>query len=456
MSLGPRLRIRARWVLPVTSPPIENGAVLITGDGKIAEVGPAEIVTADSVGHMDLGEAVLMPGLINVHAHPELAAFRGLLDDLPFHLWIPNLMRCKREAALTDDDYDVAACWTCVEALRAGITTLAATETSGAAVTALLESGMRGIVYIETFGPAPYQVTESMAELRQRITQLGASANDRVRLGVSPHAPFTVSNELFVAAASFARTENLPLATHAAESEVEELLVREGAGPFAAGLRARGIETPHRANTPVELLERLGVLALQPLLIHCVRLNDDDLRRIAGSGSAIAHCPIANARLGHGIARIVEARAAGITVGLGTDSVASNNRLDLLEEARVAQLMQRVRLTASGPLPSSQLLELATISGARALGIDERVGSLDPGKDADLCAVALNGAHAVPVPDPVSALFHAARGSDVVLTMVQGHVLFDGRTVATLNEPQLKARLNAVGHRLRRARGLAR
>jgi cytosine/adenosine deaminase-related metal-dependent hydrolase len=452
MSLGPRLRISARWVLPVTGPPIENGAVLITGDGKIAEVGPAQTVMADSVGHMNLGDAVLLPGLVNVHAHPELAGFRGLLDDLPFHLWIPTLMRCKREAALTDEDYAIAARWTCIEALRAGITTLAATEASGAGVSALLESGMRGIVYLETFGPAPHQVSDSMTELRQRVAEFGAIANERVRIGVSPHAPFTVSDDLFVAVAEFAQTEGLAVATHAAESEVEELLVRDGAGPFAAGLRARGIETPQRANTPIELLDRLGVLALQPLLIHCVRLLDDDLRRIADSGSSIAHCPIANARLGHGIARVVEAREAGITVGLGTDSVASNNRLDLLEEARVAQLMQRARLTASGPLPSDQLLELATIAGARALGIDDRVGSIEVGKDADLCAVALHAAHAVPSPDPVSALFHAARGSDVILTMVQGHVLFDGRTVATLDEPGLKHRLSAVADRLHLSR----
>jgi cytosine/adenosine deaminase-related metal-dependent hydrolase len=452
VSSSPRLRISARWVLPVTSAPIENGAVLITADGRIAAVGPADQVPGDSVGHLDLGEAVLLPGLVNVHAHPELAGFRGLLDDLPFHQWIPTLMRCKRAAELTDEDYLTAARWTTIETLRAGMTTVAATETSGAAVTALAESGQRGVVYLETFGPAPEQANASLAELRERIAKLGALVNDRVQLGVSPHAPYTVSDDLYQQTANFARVEGLPMATHAAEAEVEELLIREGAGPFAAGLRTRGIATPPRGESTIELLQRLGVLSLKPLLIHCVRIDRDDIQRIRDSGSTIAHCPIANARLGHGIAPIVEARAAGIPVALGTDSVASNNRLDLLEEARVAQLAQRGRLAAAGPLPAQELLELVTLCGARALGLDDRIGSLDPGKDADLCAVTLTGSHTLPSEDPLATLFHAAGASDVIMTMVQGRVLFDGRTVITQNEAELEPCIRELGVRLRNGR----
>lgn len=448
MSAAPRLRISARWVLPVTAAPIENGAVLIDADGRIAEVGVTDQVPTESVGHLDLGDAVLLPGLVNAHAHPELAAFRGLLEDLPFHEWIPTLMRCKREGALTDDDCLTAARWTCVDSLRAGTTTLAATETSGAAVAALLESGQRGVVFLETFGPAPDQMRAALTDLQQRLDRIAPLANDRVRLGVSPHAPYTVSDELYVGAADVARRAGLPLATHAAEAEVEELLVRHGTGPFAAGLRTRGITTPPRGQSTIELLDRLGVLELRPLLIHCVRLSGADIQRIRDSGSTIVHCPIANARLGHGIAPVVEARAAGVSVALGTDSVASNNRLDLIDEARVAQLMQRARLAATGPLPGTELLELITLAGARALGLADRIGSLERGKDADLCAVALTGAHTAPAPDPYAALFHAARGTDVILTMVQGRVLFDGRAVTTLNETELARRINALGSRL--------
>jgi 5-methylthioadenosine/S-adenosylhomocysteine deaminase len=290
----------------------------------------------------------------------------------------------------------VAARWTCVEAIRAGQTTVAATETSGAAVEAFVEAGLRGRVYLETFGPSPAQVSDALAELRGRVQELAPLASERVSIGVSPHAPYTVSDALYVAAAAFARVENLPVAAHAAEAEAERLLVTSGAGPFAAGLRTRGIPTPLRGHSTIELLDRLGVLETRPLLIHCVQVDEGDLARIAYHGCAIAHCPVANARLGHGSAPIVEARAAGVNVGLGTDSVASNNRLDLLEEARCAQLLQRARLHSSGALTGAELLRLVTIEGARTLGLEQRIGSLERGKDADLCAISLDAPHMIP------------------------------------------------------------
>ena len=449
-ALRPQL-LTARWVLPVTSPPIENGAVRVAADGRIEAVGSIEAVgTGEQL--LDLGNAAILPGLVNLHAHPELAGFRGLLDDLPFHQWIPTLMRCKRDAQLTPEDYDVAAAWTCLESVRAGVTTMGATEASGAAIGALRTAGMRGIVYLEVFGPAPSQVAESVAELRSRIARFAPQATDIVRIGVSPHAPYTVSDALYVTTAGLAKSEGFPVAAHVAEAEAEELLVHDGVGPFAAGLRTRGIVTPSRGKSTVELLDRLGVLDRRPLLIHCVRVNDDDLRRIANRGAAIAHCPIANARLGHGIAPMVEARAAGITVGIGTDSVAANNRIDLIEEARVAQIVQRARLRSSGAFDSTDLLRMVTIDGARALGIDDRVGSLEVGKDADVCAVSLDHAHSVPTASITNAIFHAARGSDVILTMVQGKTLFDGQQVLTLPEAELRTRIVSIGERLRHAR----
>ncbi len=443
--------IAARWVLPVTSAPIPDGAVLIADDGTIADVGSAHALQADGAKRIDLGDAALLPGLVNVHAHPELSVFRGLLDDLPFHEWIPTLMRCKQGANLTPEDYDVAARWTCVEALRTGQTTMAATEASGAAVAAFTDSGLRGRVYLETFGPSTAQVSAALADLRTRLDALAPLAGPRVSLGISPHAPYTVSDALYIAAAGLARVENLPLALHVAESEVETLLVREGLGAFAAGLRTRGIATPQRGHSTIELLDRLGVLDERALLIHCVQIDEEDIARIANRGCAIAHCPVANARLGHGVAPIIEARLAGVRVGLGTDSVASNNRLDLLEEARTAQIVQRARLRSSGALPGSELLRLVTIDGARALGLEQRIGSLERGKDADLCAVRLDAPHTVPAPDIENALFHEARGSDVVLTMVQGRVLFDGQ-LHTLDQNDLADRVRGIAERLQCAR----
>ncbi len=444
MRLRPT-RYAARWIFPVAGAPIRDGALLVDAAGRIAAVGPAAAVPAqDGVDTVDLGNAALLPGLVNVHGHPELSIIRGLLDDLSFHEWIPALNRTKARAGLAPEDYSIAARWTCVEALAAGITTFGATEDSGAALDALNEAGMRGVVYQEVFGPAPERADASLAGLVRKVEAMRGRETDRVRVGVSPHAPYTVSDALLRATADYALADGLPLALHAAEAEAEMLLVRDGAGPFAEGLRARAIETPRRGRSTLELLDRLGVLRTRPLLIHCVWVDAEDRRRIADAGAAVAHCPAANARLGHGIAPLQELLDEGIAVGLGTDSVASNNRLDIFEEARLAQLFQRARLRSGRLLTADALLRLATIEGARVLGLEDRVGTLAPGKDADLCAVSFAGPHIVPVHDPVSSLFHAARAPDVLLTAVQGRVLYRDGRILSLDADALRPRVEAL------------
>jgi cytosine/adenosine deaminase-related metal-dependent hydrolase len=442
---------RARWILPVTSAPIAEGAVLVGDDGRIAAVAPAAALEPQEGWRVEeLGEAALLPGLVNVHAHPELAMFRGALEDLCFRDWILRLVGVKR-AALGEADYAAAARWTLVEALRSGITTLAATESSGASAAALREAGLRGVVYQEVFGPDPNAAQDAMATLRGAVACLREHESDLVRVGISPHAPYTVSDRLFTAVAEFAREDGLPLAVHAAESAIEHRLVMHGDGDFAPGLRARGIATPPRGRSTIELLDRLGVLATRPLLIHCVRVDGDDLARIAGAGAAVAHCPVANARLGHGVAPYAAMVAAGVGVGLGTDSVASNNRLDLLEEARIASVLHRAAAAGCDLLGPAELLRLCTLDGARALGLDGRIGSLEPGKDADLCAVSLAAPHVRPVHDPAAAVLHAARGCDVVLTVVRGRVLHRDGRVETLDPIALEAAVEDAAARVREA-----
>ena len=443
----------AGWVLPVTSPPVPDGGVLVGGDGRIAAVGPRErLPSGDRVAVVDLGSAILLPGLVNAHVHAELSAFRGLLEDLPFQQWIPALRRCKLAAAPTPEELRASALLTCAESLAAGITTFGATEDSDAAVRALRESGMRGLVFRETFGPDPAQATDAVGQLRATVAAQRAEAGDLVRVGVSPHAPYTISDALYTQVALLAAEEDLPIAVHAAEAEVEEALVVRGEGPFAAGLRTRGIATPPRARSVVALLARTGILERAPLVIHALRVDREDMASLAAAGASVAHCPTANARLGHGIAPVVELRAAGVNVALGTDSVASNNRLDLLEEARTAQLLQRARLASASALAGAELLELATIAGARALGLADRIGSLEPGKDADLCAVRTERPHTEPALDPLATLFQAARGSDVVLATVRGRVLYRAGRFHTLDPARLYPLVRRLAARLAAAR----
>jgi 5-methylthioadenosine/S-adenosylhomocysteine deaminase len=423
--------------------------LLVDGRGRIAAVGPEfAIEPPDGCEIVELGNAVLLPGLVNVHAHPELAMFRGALEDLAFRDWILRLVGGRRRV-LDDDDFRAAAIWTCVESMRGGVTTLAATEASGAAAAAMAELGMRGTAYLEIFGPDPSQAAPAIESFRVSLREFRRVESDLVRIGISPHAPYTVSDELYREAARLARAEELPMAVHIAESVAERRLVQHGDGDFAPGLNARGIATPPRASSPVALLHRLGVLEVRPLLIHCVDLDPDDFSRIAESGSTVGHCPVANARLGHGLAPVNRLRAMGVAVGIGTDSVGANNRLDLLEEARIASLLQRAALHSHNALPADELLRLCTLEGARALGLDARIGTLEAGKDADLCAVSLEGQHVRPVHDPVAALFHAARAGDVVMTVVRGRVIYRGGDELGPSAERAFARVEEAAERLR-------
>ena len=395
--------------------------------GRITYVGSREGAPAGE--RQDLGDCALMPGLVNTHTHLELTAMRGWLEDLPFRKWIIRLTKARQEV-LTPDRLLASARLGIAEGLLAGITTYADTCESGATHQALRDMGVRGRMYLEVFGPQPEQAKESIEALGTRLTAFRQSDTALVGSGVSPHAPYSVSDALFTGAAMMAIAQQLPIAVHAAESEAEQRLVAEAAGDFADALRARNIAVSPRAASTVELLERTGVLESKPLLIHCVRASREDIRRIAKHGATIAHCPASNAKLGHGVADLAGFLEAGVAVGLGSDSVASNNRMDMLDEARLAVLFGRAVERRWDSLPAKLGLELATIGGARALGLDAEIGSLDTGKSADLAAFPLDGVHAQPVQDPESALLFATSGRGATLVTVAGEELVrNGRLV---------------------------
>jgi 5-methylthioadenosine/S-adenosylhomocysteine deaminase len=431
-------RYHARWVLPIAAPPIVDGTV-VEEQGRIVWVGPRADAPARGGADVDLGDALLMPGLVNAHCHLELTAMRGFLDGLDFREWILRLTRA-RSAVLTSDMLVDASRLGVVEGLVAGVTTFGDTGDSGTGFDAMLDQGVRGICYREVFGPDPAQCERSVGELRAKAAAMRERETALVRVGVSPHAPYTVSDSLFAATAALAARESYPLAVHIAESALETDLVVRGAGAFADGLRARGIDVAPRARSPVALLERLGVLGVAPLLIHCVRVDVDDVRAIAVHDCGVAHCPASNARLGHGIAPLRELLAANVRVGLGSDSVASNDRMDLLEEARLASLFAGAREECAAALPAHRALELATLGGARALGLEREIGTIEVGKAADLAAFPLDRAHRAPVHDPAAAAVFAIAGGPASFVAVAGRVrVRDGRLVD--DDPTLHARV---------------
>lgn len=450
MTVTPaRTLYTAAWVLPIATPPIEDGAVLVEGE-RIVWVGPAVVapVTAESARIVPLGAAALLPGLVNAHTHLELTSLRGFLEGLDFRSWLRTLTIVRRDL-LSEADLLDAARLGLVEALRHGITTVADTTDSAMSLTAMRELGVRGIGYVEVFGPDPAQRDASLARLRERVDALRVHDTALVRTGVSPHAPYTVSAPLFAATADYARAEQLPIAVHVAESAAETAFVCDGAGPFADGLRARDIAVAPQARSPIALLEATGVLAARPLLIHVVRADDEDLARIAAHGATIVHCPISNAKLGHGIAPLDRMLAHGIATGLGSDSVASNDRMHLLDEARQAALLHAVRAGEPDSLTAHAALELATRGGAAALGLSSVVGTLEAGKAADLAAFSLEGPELQPVHDPAVTLVHALAGRAVarLVTVAGRERVRDG--IVTDDDPQWAQRAAATGARLR-------
>jgi cytosine/adenosine deaminase-related metal-dependent hydrolase len=431
----------ARFVLPITEAPIENGSVTVE-NGRITYVGSRRDSAGESI---ELGEAILMPGLVNAHCHLELTAMRGFLEDLDFRRWILRLTSAKRSVMNRETLLDSARAGL-EEGIAAGVTTYADTCDSGVVIEAMREYGVRGIMYQELFGPDPAQCEQSIAEFRAKLVRLKTQVSPLCRVGISPHAPYTVSDDLFRASAALAREEHLPMAIHIAESDVEVQLVVEGQGSFADGLRGRGIPVAPRARSPIALLANLGVLDLKPLLIHCIQVDAEDLDQIAGHRAPVSHCPISNAKLGHGIAPLLETLAAGIDVGLGSDSVASNNRINLLDEARAALLMQRARVRTHHALTASDVLELATLGGACALGLAGEIGSLEVGKSADLAAFEIGAT--VPTLDPTAAAIFAVDGARATLVTVAGEPRVVGGRLLKPN-PGLRQRVQHTANALR-------
>lgn len=452
-----RTRYHARWVVPVATPPVEQGTVVVDG-AHIAWVGPRDHAPPGGADE-DLGDAILLPGLVNAHTHLELTVMRGFLEDLPFFDWVRTLTRARAEA-LTAADLADAAMLGVAEGLAAGITTFGDTGDSDAPFDALLALGARGVAYREVFGPDPEQAPAALDGLRAKVEAMRARATPLVHVGVSPHAPYSVSDRLFFEVARYAERERLPVAVHVAEGEDESALVERAEGPFAAFLAGRGIVVEPRAPGPVALLRVAGLLRAGTLLIHCVRATPGDIRAIAHAGGGVAHCPASNAKLGHGIAPLAEMLAAGVRVGLGSDSMASNNQMELLAEARLALLLQRSRRPAAslgagpqrapGPhghgVTARAALRLATLGGAEALRLDADIGSLEHDKQADMVAIRVDP-RSGPVRDPVTALVHAPAAARVARVWVAGReVARDGHVHGF--DPAIAARVSAAAARL--------
>ena len=422
---------KADYVVPISSPPIKEGAVVEHG-GRIEFVGKfsdaAEKYPDHEIEYID--STAIIPGLVNCHMHLELTGFRGRLDDFDhdFGGWVVEITRLRREYS-GDETIGVSALLGACEALASGVTCVGDIGRLGyAGMDALSKTGLRGVVFQETeFSPSNETAESDFDLLRRKHEDLAARSSGLVAAGISPHAPFTVSRSLFERIASYSIDNKIPISIHAAESSAEAALMKSGKGPFAETFMDESVDWDVPFLSTVDYFEKIGVLEAKPLLAHVIDVNEDELEMIAKSGASVAHCPRSNAKFGHGIAPVNEMIEKGVSVGLGSDSMASNNSCDLFSESAFACLVSRLR-PGNVLLSAKMALRLATLGGAEAMGMENEIGSLEAGKQADLAVISVGGVGQTPESDIYSTLVFSTNASAVRQVIIAGETVFqDGR-----------------------------
>mgnify|MGYP001191818472 CR=1 FL=1 len=418
--------IEARWVLPVQPwQVIEHGAVAVR-DGRIVAVGAAAdlVPRVVAVRHVRLPNHVLMPGLVNAHAHAGMTLLRGYADDLPLMRWLQARVWPAEARWLAPDFVRDGTRLACAEMLRGGVTTFSDMYFfPDAGIAAAQRAGIRMVA-----GLVVLEFATAWARDAAGYLHAGLAARDRwagaanLHFTLAPHAPYTVSDATFGQIATYAAQLDLRVHIHIHETQDE----------IAQGIAQTG-------ERPLARLKRLGLLGPELIGVHAVHLTDAEVALLAEHGASLVHCPVSNLKLGSGVARLADWLGAGIPVGLGSDSVVSNNRHDLFAEMRSAALLAKGISGDAAAVPAQQALHLATLGGATALGLGQETGSLEPGKAADLTAVDLSGADQQPVYDPVSQLVYCTGREQVSDVWVAGERRVSGGCLQTDDEHALRA-----------------
>ncbi len=417
---------------------VPDGAVAIAG-GRILAVGPRAELSARYAARQRLdasGHAVL-PGLINTHTHAAMSLFRGLADDLRLQEWLEKYIFPAEARNVTADFVRWGTRLAALEMIRSGATTYTDMYYFEHVVAeATREAGLRGVLG-ETILDFPAPDNKTVAEaLAYTEKFLERWRNDALVIpAVAPHSAYTCSEETLKRSRELATRYGAPLLIHLSETQAENKQMREKHG-----------------MSPTGYLDRLGLLKPRTLAAHAIWLSDEDVAALKQNGTGVAHCPSSNMKLASGIAPVEKLLAAGIAVGLGTDGVAgSNNDLNMFEEMDLAAKLAKVASGDPRALGAERVLEMATILGARALGLEKQIGSLEAGKRADLITVRLRNPHSVPLYNLQSQLVYALKASDVEHVVVEGRILMRNRRLLTLNEPEILAEAERRAGQVRRS-----
>jgi 5-methylthioadenosine/S-adenosylhomocysteine deaminase len=416
---------------------VAPGALAIEGRDIVAIDTPEAIArqfrAADT---LDATGQVVMPGLVNTHTHAPMVLYRGLADDLALMEWLGKYIFPAEAKTVSPEFVRAGTRLAALEMIQSGTTTFADMYYFEEEIAREVKAaGLRGVLG-QTIIQFPVADAKTPAAA---LTRAGAflrefADDDLIVPALAPHAMYTLDDATLKAVRAMADRTGAPVLIHLAETADEVKTSRER----------------HRAS-PTAYLESLGFWGPRTLAAHAVWLEPPDVQTLARRGVAVSHNPESNMKLASGTAKVVEMRAAGIVVGLGTDGAASNNDLDMFEAMRQAAFLHKLQTGDPRALPARTALAMATREGARALGLDTITGSLEPGKRADLITVAMSSARQTPMYDPVSHLVYTTRGDDVRTTVVNGRVLMRDRKVLTLDEAGVIAEANAFARRIREA-----
>ncbi|HBY60603.1 MAG TPA: amidohydrolase [Solibacterales bacterium] len=414
--------VTARFVVTMdpTRRVIENGAVAV-GAGRILAVGPRTEIDRRyrAKQRLDRPESLLAPGLINTHTHAPMSLLRGIADDLRLQEWLEKYIFPAEAKNVTPDFVRWGTRLAALEMMLSGTTTFADMYYFEEVIAeAAKEAGLRGVLGQTVIGfPVPDAKTPEIGLARTGKFLERFRGDPLITAAVAPHSMYTVSPETLKATRALANRHGAPLLIHVAETlkEREDSL------------------TAHR-QSPVQYLDRLGVFDGRTLAAHCVHVDEDDIRLLAHRGVGVAHCPSSNMKLASGAAPVAALLEADVAVGLGPDGPAgSNNDFSLFEEMDLAAKLQKLVRRDPQALPARTAFEMATVRGARALGMEKEIGSLEPGKRADLITVRLDRPHAVPMWDVYSQLVYASKGADVLDVFVQGRLIVRGARPLTMD-----------------------
>lgn len=416
------LRIDAEWIVPVEpAGKVLTHHSLIVGEGKIQDILPSHEADIRYLfrERIRLPGHVLMPGLVNLHGHAAMSLLRGFADDLPLMTWLTQHIWPAESRWISPLFVADGTRLACLEMLKGGVTCFNDMYFfPNSTIEAAMEARMRvaaGLIAIDfptAWAADPDGYLQKGTEVRDAYRH-----QPLVSFCLAPHAPYSCSDRTLEKIQTLAAQLDLPIHMHVHETHDE----------------IRQSHEQHRTR-PLERLHRLGLLGPQFIGVHAVHLTDDEIRLLAEQGCHVAHCPSSNLKLGSGIASTAALQEAGVNIGLGTDGAASNNRLDIFEEMRLAALLAKGSSGRADVVPAHAALAMATLNGARALGLDSQIGSLLPGKQADIIAVDLSGADTNPCYDPISQLVYSSGRDRVRHVWVAGEqVVKDGRCL-TLDE----------------------